>query len=308
MSSKNIIDLRDRKTRFREERLIGYSRGPQKMQPLRARRRRARIVAFSLLLLAFGALAYEVHALSYSPRFHIQDISVTGAVNEPTEDVANLARGMLQARDTGFISGATIFTYPKDDIAAALVRTFPRIKSARLVRAEPLATALTIEVQERSPYARWCAGASADTAGSDCYFMDDSGYLFTEAASSSTPLPEPYVFEGGVASSSMPIGQSFVPAHLPGIVALADLLGQSHFSVERIVIGSDTDFTVYLAEGYSLKLSYGANPASLVRTLSLVLSADALQGHQGDLEYVDLRFGDRIYYKLKGENAAQSAN
>jgi hypothetical protein len=34
--------------------------------------------------------------------------------------------------------------------------------------------------------------------------------------------------------------------------------------------------------------------------LQLVLSSDALTGKESELQYVDLRFGDRVYYKLQG--------
>jgi hypothetical protein len=41
--------------------------------------------------------------------------------------------------------------------------------------------------------------------------------------------------------------------------------------------------------------------------LELVLSSDALQGKEGQLEYIDLRFGDRVYYKLRGQEEVTGA-
>jgi len=38
-----------------------------------------------------------------------------------------------------------------------------------------------------------------------------------------------------------------------------------------------------------------------VKNLELVLSSDVLKGKTDALEYVDLRFGNRVYYKLKGQ-------
>ena len=38
-----------------------------------------------------------------------------------------------------------------------------------------------------------------------------------------------------------------------------------------------------------------------MKNLQLVLSSGPLKGKDSELEYVDLRFNNRVYYKLKGE-------
>ena len=43
----------------------------------------------------------------------------------------------------------------------------------------------------------------------------------------------------------------------------------------------------------------GTNPASLVKDFKLVLSSDALKKDIDRLEYIDLRFGNKVYFKLK---------
>ncbi len=67
-------------------------------------------------------------------------------------------------------------------------------------------------------------------------------------------------------------------------------------------VQDNSDFAVSLAGGYFLKASFGTAPQTLVRNLELVLSAPALAGKTAELEYVDLRFGDRVYYRLKGQD------
>ncbi len=56
-----------------------------------------------------------------------------------------------------------------------------------------------------------------------------------------------------------------------------------------------------LGEGFLLKVSYGADAGTLVKNLQLVLQSDVLQGKRDKIEYIDLRFGNRVYYKLKGQ-------
>jgi len=102
-----------------------------------------------------------------------------------------------------------------------------------------------------------------------------------------------------------PIGHMFAPAHFPGILAFMDQLGHIGLGpIGAVVDNADGDFIISLREGFAIKASFGQDTDSLVRNLQLILSSDALQGKQSDLDYIDLRFGDRTYYKLKGVGAA----
>jgi hypothetical protein len=97
-----------------------------------------------------------------------------------------------------------------------------------------------------------------------------------------------------------PIGQMFVGAHMPGIVALLKNLSQAGFKPTGATVENDQDFWVPFVDGFYIKASFGENPGKIVSNLQLVLSSDALTGKESELQYVDLRFGDRVYYKLQG--------
>ena len=64
---------------------------------------------------------------------------------------------------------------------------------------------------------------------------------------------------------------------------------------------NETDISVPLADGYYIKASFGEDPSELTKNLALILSSDAIKGKIDELEYIDLRFGNRVYYKFKGE-------
>ncbi|MDZ4227379.1 MAG: hypothetical protein U1D26_02765, partial [Patescibacteria group bacterium] len=92
-------------------------------------------------------------------------------------------------------------------------------------------------------------------------------------------------------------------AHLPGIITLLRLLGQSGFTPSNVAVENDRDFTVLLSDGqgFYIKASFGQDAGGLTHDLELVLDSDVLRDRNDDIEYIDLRFGDRVYYKLKGE-------
>lgn len=300
-------------------------------KPLRARKRRARILSAFLALLLLAGAAWDVSAASYMPRFSVQAIEVTGAQSDLQRSVHDYAWSLLYDGSHHYLSRANMFLYPQAVIERDIVANFPRIASAAISRDSLFSTTLDVSVVERQQFALWCAASSstaspftdasssAATTGETCYQMDAAGFIFAPAQGASASTQ--YMFQGGLGAASTsstssqetdmplnssPIGQTFVPAHLPGIVALMTELGQAGFAPAGATILNDTDFSIPLAPGFYIKASFGEDPATLVSNLQLILSSQALQGEEDQLEYVDLRFGDRVYYKLKGQSETSS--
>ena len=252
---------------------------------------------------------------SYLPQLTVQTIAVAGAYTISPSLIREYADTILNDGSHHFISRANIFLYPRSVLERAIVGYFPRINAASISRPTYFSTTISIDIEERKTFALWCADESS------CYEMDDGGFIFAEAPGmtlESHPGTQ-YVFEGGLSDTSVasstpieasilnPIGRSFVSAHLPGLISLLRFLGQAGYDAKGVVVESDQDFSVPLTSGFTLKASYGEDAQMLARNLQLVLSSDVLQGKTDQLEYVDLRFGDRVYYRLKGESEQTSA-
>jgi len=305
MSSEKIIDLRKKKpgkTSPSPETSSLWQ--PQKrVSPVRTRRRRTRLIVAGLFIVFVIVAAFGISYASYLPRYTIQKISVEGAQATPAQQITDYVNSIIDDGSHHFLSRANIFLYPRSLVEKDIVAQFPRISTAVVSRDSLTATTLDVAVTERQTYALWCPSAQQGDTGETCYQMDQSGFIFAAAPPEAASTTE-YVFYGGVATSSnpeaTPIGQTFAPGHMPGMTVFLQLLGQAGFSPLGATVESDEDFTVPLAQGFSIDASFGEDAGQLVNNLQLVLSSDALQGQEQDLEYVDLRFGDRVYYKLKG--------
>ncbi len=281
--------------------------GAQRPVPLRERRRRRRaLVACGALTLAVVG-AFGLQYLSYLPRFTVGSFEVRGAEHLSARLVASAASAALHDGSYHFLSRATVVWYPRADIEAALAARFPRIKEVSLSRQHPLSTAIEVTIKERQPFATWCAGeilgyVSADEAtASACYLLDETGFLFARAAYASTTE---YIFHGGMpeaASSTDFIGRSFVRAQLPALSSVLRALGQAGFGPRGAEVVGEQDFVIPLARGFVVKASFGQDAGTLVKNLQLVLSSEALREKEEEIEYIDLRFGNRVYYKLRGE-------
>jgi len=245
--------------------------------------------------------AWGVSYISYLPQFSVQSISVKGAKEVSAELLHSYTESKLYGDTHPFLSPINIFLYPRAALEEAVRAYFPRIKSVRISRDSLLATALVVEVEEREMYARWCMDEHSDftaEAVESCYLLDTDGLIFAPADSPPSGFSTPYTFRGALASTSTPVGQVYLPGRFSGVVALLERLGQAGFSPLLIAIKDQQDFTIKLARGFTLRTSFGADVNALVKNLELVLSSEALRGRESQLEYVDLRFGNRVYYKL----------
>lgn len=302
MSSQRVIDLRKRKAGGHLP-LPLPARGPERRRlPLRARRRKVRALIFFGALVLIAGIVYAVSVISYLPRFSIQTVEAQGAKAISASEISSFVRGALYDGSRPILSHSNIFLYPRAAIEKAVTEQFPRIRSVSLSRPSLLAQTVTVRVEEREAYARWCADGA-------CYLIDDGGFIFSQASTSAETLRTSYIFIGALGTSTPSIGQRFLSGRFAGVLALLDRLGQAGWNAESVAVQNEQDFEVRLSAasvsektgGFTVRASFGNDGEAVVTNLELVLSSDVLRSRESELEYVDLRFGNRVYYKLKGE-------
>lgn len=252
---------------------------------LAARKRRGRLAIFGACTLFFCALVWGAGALSYHSRLEIVAVSIEGASALSERTIrAGFHRFFFDGSHPLF-SRTNVFLFPKEDIERALLITFPRLQSVAVSRESLLAQTVRIVVVEREPAHEWCRGA-------DCYAMDESGYIF--AAGSGTG----YRFEGALDPTQGPVGQWFLRGRFNGILTFLESIRSAGVTPTNVVVENEHDMRIELAEGFFLKTSFDLDPQAAAKNLALVLDSEELSGQRSAIEYVDIRFGNKVYYRL----------
>lgn len=294
---KGIIDLRKRSAGLSSVRARRLSEASgRRKSPLRARRRKKQIIFFFIFCVLVGVFVGGLSLLSYHPRLLVQSISVVGAKDIPEKQILRFVESTLFNGSNSFFARQNIYLFPSEEILEGLKTRFPRIKSADLSRDSFTGQALTLTILERGARAHWCS----DTDG--CFLMDDAGFIFAQATTAARML----VFNGPLFDASAPIGQIFLAAHMRTTLEFAERLQWKGFEPERIVVEDSRDYSIHLAEGFILRSSFTDSPVALIRNLELIMASAPLRDKEASLEYVDLRFGNRVYYKLEGRAAAEA--
>lgn len=285
MSSRNVLDIKKPAVRRADARRAPASSQQSKPLRLRTRRRRQRLIVACVCLLSALGLTGVLGAATHLEQLAVRDVSVSGALSTSAEEITESVKENIA--DDGFklFSRKNMFLYPRSAIESALAMEYPRIKNVSVARESLIASAVVVSVEERKAFAAWC--------DETCYVMDSAGFIFAPEGDATETA---YVFRGGLAPGE-PIGQSFLRGRIQGIVALLSDLRNAGFAATGVTVDTEKDFTVTLESGLRLMLSFETPPTDIIRNLETALEAEGLREKLDSLEYIDLRFGNRVYYK-----------
>jgi cell division septal protein FtsQ len=249
---------------------------------------RRRLGAVSLGAIAL--LAAIVVGLSYLPFLQIRGVEVSGTKTLATSTIAGYIESQIAGAYLLVIPKRNIFIYPKRAIADGLLKRFPELRAAD-VHAKNFHT-IAADVVEREPKALWCQGGS-------CYLMDQDGVVYAYAPADAQSS---FVRYSGHTEGALLPRQYLTPEKFESLFALADAVSQKvpDSPVETVAVDSNNDAEATLSNGFVLKFALGDAGGDVFERFVLALASGPFAEHAlGDFEYLDLRFGDKLYYKLK---------
>ena len=273
---------------------------------LKERRRRLRIFLFIsvpvfIVLLVTGA-AYLTHWSALA----VSKVEVVGASAVSSEALVKSVNEGLSGNHLGFFSKKNIFLYPGRSIEAALLVRFPRLKRADL-SIEDFHT-LRLAVEERKLYALWCGAetpqntnVATSSLAAGCDFLDENGFIFSPAADFTGSVYMHYYGPYLSSASSTPLGLQFLPANeFKQLDAFLRALKPLSLSVVGAGLLSDKDVKILLEHNATLLVARSSDYSGALDNLRSALSSDVFEKKSiADLEYLDLRFGDHVFYKFR---------
>ena len=278
--------------------------------PNRARRRRIILIAKSFALCAVVALlVFGISYLSKIPALTIREINIRGNSTVSSTEIERMALEPMQGNYLGLFSRKNIFLYPRRAIKDAIHKRFSQVKNITISFKNFHTIYITIE--EYKPSAVWCSeknGKSGVIFTDNCYFMDEAGYVFGQSPQFSGNVYPRYY---GLISSTSSIGSQYLSADdfrtLNAFVSKVSSLG---LASRRVVAEEDDTFKMYLENGGTILFSAKVGLEKTLENLQSVLSSSSLS-RKGDsplsgLDYLDLRFGNKIFYKFLREEATST--
>jgi hypothetical protein len=195
----------------------------------------------------------------------------------------------------GLLSKSNRLIYPKQKIEYDLSAAFKRIQSVE-VGVQDFHT-LVVTIVEREPSYVWCSGSPASTSEKDCYFLDSDAYIFSEAP----------VFSGnaffafyGLVSDPNPVGKHYMsPEEFLKFDRLVTFADSHNLKTARTRCNCDDVVELYLDRGGKLLFKRDQDIGMLQSNILTILEGSTILSNKATttLQYVDFRFGNKIYYK-----------
>lgn len=279
---------------------------------LELKKRRKKVILNKIVFSLIGVLLVFI-LLGYASRvngLNIIDLKINGNKIITTESIETAINEELAGKYFWLFPKTNVLFYPQKEIKTILLNKFKRI--ADLTLEIKNRKTLEVSINERTAKYTWCGRVVQDSSNanqSKCYFLDDTGYIFDEA---------PY-FSGSVYfkfygltenATENPIGSYFDKNNFNKLISFKENLekmGLKPVSLWKDNSNND-DAGIELAsnkENYSPKIFFRLDSdfQNISENLEAALTTEPLQTEfnkkYSALQYLDLRFGNKVYYKFK---------
>lgn len=261
------------------------------------RKRRIRQI---LIILALAVLIGTPIYLLRTSRFLISAVEIKGNAVTPSEKIQAITAQDLAGNYLWIFPKSNILLYPKQKIKSDLLSQIPRLKSVDVSLSSP--RSLRVSVLEREPFALYCRDVSNPNVPAGCYFLDQSGYIFAEAPAFSNGVYSVYGSDPALESPISSIYMSeeeFAPLD-PFIKSLSEAgLYPQAFTLK----GDEYDLT--LSNKALIKWNKDDDLEKVKSNLESFVLDPAFSQESGGLDhilYIDLRFGNKVFYKFRDDS------
>ncbi len=261
------------------------------------RKRKRFIGKVVLVIFSLGAILFSISYISGTAALTIQNVKVEGTTYVPTSLIETAVKGELQGRYVKFLSRANSLIYPKQKMENIITSSFPSVESVSISRSD--FHTLLIKVVEQKPFALWCIDMTSSSRATDCYFMNRDGLIFAKADDAS---PDLFVYSGDTLKSKDPVGEHFLTSQvLNALSAFFGYLAPLQLKPVALVADSSGELELHTEEGPKLLLRAETSYDGVLQNLQSLLSDSTLgwreKGIPPTVEYIDLRFDNKVFYK-----------
>ncbi|MDP2705312.1 MAG: hypothetical protein U1D31_01400 [Patescibacteria group bacterium] len=267
---------------FKRRALHSVRRAQKRKKELTAR------VLFIVFLVA--AISASTVFILRNDFFLLRTVTFEGNTVTTDEELTRAVFESLKGTYIRFIPQQNVLLYPKEKIEPYLLSAFPRLErvSVRLSGTDSLA----ITLAERAPSAMWCGESKTNSV--PCYFVDKWGFIFSIAPEFSSS--DVYVKYYGAVSES-PLGQTFLPDSFSRVDSFVQSLRQINLSPVTCSIDEKGDGVIALENKSELLFNPSEDLSVTFENLTSFLRENQKEFSQKPFTYIDLRFGNKIFYK-----------
>lgn len=248
----------------------------------------------------FLALVTGLVFLLRMEKIQIREVNISGTKILEADKIKEDTNASLSGAYVWLIPKSNTFLYSKALLAHTLSERFPVIKNITIKRQG--FNTLDITIEERKPHALWCQNPTEGSTP-QCFFVDDTGFVFSPSAYFSGNV---YFIYHTEVPAEKAIGTSILPEGefetFEKFVATLEKVGLDISSAE---FKDPLDYDLLLTSGTRMMLSRKISYEDAYRNIVSLLKNKEHPVSFPTLEYIDLRFGNKVYLREKSKEVAK---
>lgn len=264
------------------------------LQKFSHKKKKRRVAGRQLRIVGIFFLGFLLCAGVYyatSDAFQVSDIKLTGLSETPEVDVRQRIDALFSQKILFFIPANAIWLVDTAALARDLETEFPTIERATVNKSWP--KGIDVVIQEYSGWGVLCHGDPEE-----CFWIDRAGVAFDHAPGFSG-LIVPKIRD--LRNREFTLGQRQLSAKLMNIITYFDERASSNTYLQSLIFTIDAEnqtIRMTTRAGWDVLLLEDTDPTAAYKNLTIALNEE-IQSKARNLAYIDLRFGNRIFYKFK---------
>jgi len=260
--------------------------------------RRKVFLRFVMPVFLLGAAAVLLLLL---PQLDLKNVSVRGSNTIPVEDIAGIANMFLEEKIAGIFPRRNMFLFRAAALETRILAALPAMREVRV--SFSLQEGVFIEVAERDLWGIYCAVSVSeaevvDDAGDTCFYIATDGALFDVAPRlTGNSIMRIVDMRGNAGNNAM--GDYAVGEKTARDVQDVGAWLSKHYAIaaREVLLGRLFEDTVDVTteEGWRIVFDEKTDISRALENLALVFEKHI--ANRAALEYVDIRFDGKIFYK-----------
>lgn len=270
---------------------------------MRQTRKREKRRKFLLWLLGVGCIIGLIIFLARLPRLQITTVTVLGNEVLATKDIEDEVRATLSGNYFFVFPKTNALLYPKNTLRKDLLKKFPRLKTLEINH--PSLEELVIGITERRSIYLWCGPTLLSEEKKSCYYTDEKGYIFSKSPYFSGEVYFKFYGAKVPLDENNPLTESIADLELfSKLLTFKDSLTQIGLNPYALILSeteskflvtiNDTTTRIILSD----KNDFGRVFTTLSSALTVEPLASALKEGGTPIDYIDLRYANKVYFKF----------
>lgn len=245
---------------------------------------------FWYFLLGVVVFIVFVYLFLFLPQIQISNIHILGNQKINSEDILDITKKSLNKKIFGVgnfeLISKSYFLASTENIKKNILKNYPQIKNINVNK--KVFSEIKIDIKERVPFAKYCIENEIEN---NCWLFDEGGVVFEK----SDIIDLPIVKETN--NDDIVLGEKLIDENIVLLIGTVQNILKDYNIVIKEIFVDKLEVAIKTSELWQIKINLEKKLEDQTTKLKLLLLEEISEQKRKNIEYIDLRFKDRVYYK-----------